>query len=59
VRVAFMTGYTDDVTWKVAQATGHVVLAKPFTTEALVRAVHDALTAVPSGRGPAAARMTP
>jgi FixJ family two-component response regulator len=42
-RVAFMTGHTDDATWCVAQETGHVVLAKPFTTDTLVEAVAQAL----------------
>jgi PAS domain S-box-containing protein len=42
-RVAFMTGYTDDATWRVAQETGHTVLAKPFTADALAGAVRQAL----------------
>jgi hypothetical protein len=44
-----MTGYTDDATWRVAQATGHVVLAKPFTADGLLAAVREALDARPAG----------
>jgi PAS domain S-box-containing protein len=43
LRVAFMTGYTDDATWRVAQSTGHIVVAKPFTAEGLVASVRQAL----------------
>jgi CheY-like chemotaxis protein len=51
MRVAFMTGYTDDATWRIAQATGHVVLAKPFTAETLTQAVQDALQGRPAELG--------
>jgi PAS domain S-box-containing protein len=49
-RIAFMTGYTDDATWRVAQATGHIVLAKPFTADALAQAVREAVQATPTAR---------
>lgn len=48
LEVAFMTGYTDEETWRMAQATGHRVLAKPFTAERLFEMVDELLR---SGRG--------
>jgi PAS domain S-box-containing protein len=42
-RIVFMTGYTDDATWHMAKATGHLVIAKPFTADGLAQVVRDAL----------------
>jgi CheY-like chemotaxis protein len=53
VRIAFMTGYTDDATWRIAQSTGHVVLAKPFTADTLMRAVYEAVHGRPTDRASA------
>jgi PAS domain S-box-containing protein len=58
LRIAFMTGYTDDATWRVAQSTGHIVLAKPFTADVLTRALRDLLESPappPPGSPPPAA----
>jgi CheY-like chemotaxis protein len=43
-KIIFMTGYTDEATWRIAQATGHLVIAKPFTADGLAHAVRDALS---------------
>ncbi|HEU4643337.1 MAG TPA: response regulator [Gemmatimonadaceae bacterium] len=50
LRVLYMSGYTDDVlVHRGVSDAVHTVLQKPFTTEALVRTLREALDAAPRG----------